>query len=57
MQTILTKYIGPSNVKGSRVKAWNSGKAASVVLSWDHSLNSEDNHKAAAQALAEKLTL
>lgn len=62
LQAIVTKYLGPTNVRGSRVKATASarsitlGKAtASVTLGWDHSLNSEQNHARAAKALAEKL--
>lgn len=52
-QAIITKYHGPTNVRGSRVsaKAW----AGRVILSWDHALNSQDNHIAAAKALADKL--
>ena len=52
MQAITTKYIGPANVKGSRVKA--TAQAGSVTLDWDDSLNSEQNHRIAAEALARK---
>lgn len=52
-QAIITKYIGPSNVRGSRVKA--TAAAGSVTLHWDDSLNSDANHRRAARALAEKL--
>ncbi len=53
MQTITTQYAGPTNTKGSRVmvKSWLKNKA----VSWDHALNSEDNHKAGAQALVDVL--
>lgn len=53
MQAIQTKYIGPSNTKGSRIKAtcW----LTSITVAWDHSLNSEANHKEAINALVEKL--
>jgi hypothetical protein len=51
-QAIQTKYFGPGNVRGARVKA--SAEAGSVTLSWDHSKGVEENHAAAAQALAEK---
>lgn len=53
MQTITTSYAGPTNTEGSRimVKSWLKNKA----FSWDHSLNSEANHKAAAQQLVEVL--
>ncbi len=51
-QAITTKYIGPTNVKGSRVKA--TAAAGSVTLHWDDSLNPDNNHTAAALALANK---
>lgn len=51
-QAITTKYIGPSNVRGSRVKA--TASAGSVTLSWDDALNIDDNHARAARALADK---
>ena len=52
MQAIVTKYIGPSNVKGSRVKA--ACQAGSIFLNWDDALDSDHNHCAAAKALATK---
>lgn len=52
MQAITTKYIGPTNFKGARVKA--SSQAGSVTVSWDHALNVDENHAAAARALASK---
>lgn len=51
-QSITTKYIGPTNFRGSRIKA--TAEAGSVTLSYDHALSSEENHCAAAKALAEK---
>lgn len=53
MHTITTQYAGPTNTKCSRVmvKSWLKNKA----ISWDHALNSEENHKAAAQALVDVL--
>jgi hypothetical protein len=51
-QAIKTKYLGPSNVRGARVKA--SSDAGSVTLPWNHALGIEDNHAAAAKVLAEK---
>ena len=53
MQTITTTYAGPTNTKCSRVmvKSWLKSKA----FSWDHALNSEENHKAAAQQLVDIL--
>jgi len=55
MQTITTKYLGPTNHRGSRYKATHTGNYTSVTLSADYSLNAENNHTAAALALAEKL--
>jgi hypothetical protein len=52
MQAINTKSFGPGNVRGSRVKA--SAQAGSIFVGWDHALNYERNHAAAAQALATK---
>jgi hypothetical protein len=51
-QAIVTKYLGPTNVRGARIKA--TADAGSITLSWDHALNPERNHRAAAMALAEK---
>jgi hypothetical protein len=51
-QAIQTKYLGPSNVRGARVKA--TSDAGSVILSWDHAVGVEENHIAAALALAAK---
>ncbi len=52
-QAITTKYFGPSNVKGSRVKA--KAAAGSIYLEWDHRFNPETNHAMAAKALADKM--
>lgn len=52
-QAITTRYIGPSNFRGSRVKA--KAAAGSVTLHWDDALNTEQNHAKAAKALADKL--
>jgi hypothetical protein len=51
-RAIVTKYIGPSNTKGSRIKA--TAAAGSVTISYDDSLNSENAHAKAAEALANK---
>lgn len=52
-QAIQTKYLGPTNHRGSRVKA--SCAAGSVTVPWDHALNTENNHAAACAALCAKL--
>ena len=53
MQAIVTKYIGPTNSRGSRVKA--TCQAGSITVGWDDGLDQDDNHDAAAVALARKL--
>ena len=53
MQAIVTKYLGPTNFRGSRVKA--TCAAGSLTLSWDDALDVDGNHDAAALALATKL--
>jgi hypothetical protein len=53
MQAIQTKYLGPGNVRGSRVKA--SCQAKSRIYEWDDALNSDENHLAAAKSLAKEL--
>lgn len=53
MQAIETKYMGPTNFKGSRVKAVCA--AGSLTIEWDDTLNSDENHLEAARKLAEKL--
>ena len=52
MQAIITKYIGPTDTKPSRIKA--TAAAGSITVSYDHSLNIDGNHIAAAQELAAK---
>ena len=51
-QAIETRYLGPTNTKGGRVKA--TAWAGSVTVPYDHALNADENHRAAAMALAAK---
>ena len=51
-QAITTRYIGPTNFRGSRIKA--KAAAGSVMVNYLCDLNIEDNHTRAAKALAEK---
>ena len=51
-QAIETKSHCPTDRRGSRVSA--TAAAGRVTLGWDHALNDEQNHKAAALALAHK---
>jgi hypothetical protein len=52
LQAITTKYLPPTNVKGSRIKA--SASAGSLTIHLDHALSIEANHAKAAEALANK---
>lgn len=54
MQALVTKYHGPTDRKGTRISA-TSASGIRVYLSYDHSLDLDDNHNAAALALARKL--
>lgn len=54
-QAIRTRYAGPTDTRPGRIVATHCGKAARVVLSYDHTLNGVDNHRQAAQALADRL--
>ena len=52
-QAIVTKYLGPTNHRGSRVKATCNAKTATT--SWDYALDVAENHAMAAKALAKDL--
>lgn len=53
MQAIQVKYINPTNLKGSRIKAWCA--AGSVTIGYPHELSGQAVYRAAAEALADKL--
>lgn len=53
MQAIITKYFGPGNVRGSRIKA--TAAAGSLFMPYDHCLDSDGNHRKAAELLCEKM--
>lgn len=51
--TITTKYLGPTNYRGERIKArWFD---ESITVPWDYGIGPSENHDAAALALARKL--
>ena len=52
MQAIQTRFLGPTNVRGSRYKA--TAQAGSITLSADDRMNPEQNHHVAAAALVAK---
>lgn len=53
MQAIKTRYCGPTDTKGSRIRASCDGGSASV--SYDSALDNEANHYAAVKKLCDKL--
>lgn len=61
MATIISKFLPCTDYKPSRIKATTgdknpaTGKHDSVTLSYDHALNSLDNHMEAVKALNAKL--
>ena len=55
MQTIMTKYYGPTNYRSARVAAWNSSKTRKIWLDYDYSLEDDENHTKAARWLKERL--
>jgi len=54
MKTILTKYLGPTNNRGSRIKAHDSDHNQ-VTLPYRFELDSEQMHRRAAEALRDKM--
>lgn len=48
---ITTRFLGPTNHRGARVKA-TSGSGQTLTVSWEYGLGIADNHAAAAAALA-----
>lgn len=53
MQAIETRYLGPTDFRGSRVKA--TCEAGSITLSWNDAWDSVQNHDGAARALILRL--
>jgi hypothetical protein len=53
MKAIQTRYYGPTNTRGSRIRAWAEGVGA-VSIPYPHELSGEDAHRAAAEKLAAK---
>lgn len=52
-QAITTRYLGPTNHRGTRVVA--EAQAGRLVVSWDHALSPEANHEFAARQFAMRL--
>ena len=47
---IVTRYHGPTNFRHARISASTDG--CRRYTAWDHALNADGNHRAAAEALA-----
>jgi len=54
MQALTTKYMGPTDNRGARIKA--TCEAGSVTIGYPSELDQEEAHIAAAKALCYKLT-
>jgi len=54
MIAILTKYVGPTNTRGARVSVSTCNNHRMMVV-WADDLGVEENHRRAAQALADKM--
>ena len=54
MKAIETRYLGPTNTRGSRIKA-SDEDGNSVTMSYDDANSSEENHAAVCKALCEKM--
>ncbi len=52
LQAITTRYLGPTDHRGSRVKA--TAQAGSITVGLDYALGQDENHHAAAEALAKR---
>ena len=53
MQAIQTKYLGPSNYRGARIKAWC--EAGSLTIDYPDELSGQACHRKAAESLQAKL--
>lgn len=53
LQAIVTKYLGPTNTRGARIKATCAG--GSITRAYDYALNTDAQHHAAAIDLCNKL--
>lgn len=56
MQAIYTKYLGPTNTKGARIKAYTLG-GLSVTIGFDYALSGEAIHFQAVKALVKRYAL
>lgn len=54
MTAIFTKFIGPTNIRGNRIKAYDCN-GNSVTITYDHAISRSDMHRKVAQALCDKM--
>lgn len=54
MKAIITKYLGPTTYRGSRVKATDED-GNSITVSWRCEFDTDANHDRAVIALCEKM--
>ena len=54
MKAILTRFICPTDTRGSRYSAFDLDRNR-VVVEADHALDSGENHRRAAEALCAKM--
>lgn len=55
LRIIRTRYLGPTDTKGSRITATDLKTGERLVLAFDHSLDAVNNHNEAADALERRL--
>lgn len=53
MQAITTKFIGPTNHRGSRIRAKCAAKT--IYVPYEHALSEDMNHSSAAECLVEAM--
>lgn len=49
--SIRTRYLGPTNFRGPRIKVTVAGGTETVTVPWDHAIDSGENHERAARKL------
>lgn len=56
MQSIITKYYGPTNTRAGRIMAWTTGNPGTKYpFAWQYELSADANHKHVAENIARKL--
>ena len=54
MKAISTKYLGPTDTKGSRIKAF-ANDVRGITIPWNYELEEAENYRAAAEAFRDKM--